>query len=212
MRKGYVEFLQGVAEKHSVDRIVFMGDVVDWASISYHEKPPGLKDSNAEYKKALKQVAQLRKAFPKADWLIGNHDALGERQMNTAGLPTSLMKDYNTIWEVDWKVHPRFTKLIIDGVIHTHGDGGRGGQQAAYKQAKDNFRSTVTGHFHSEFGVWWWANPEFRIFGMNVGWGGDVDKLQFEYGMKFTKKPILGCGVVINGKLPYAEPWLLRSR
>lgn len=83
---------------------------------------------------------------------------------------------------------------------------------AALTQAKDNFRSTVVGHFHSQAGVRWWANPEFRVFGLSVGCGIDVRRLQFEYGRRFTAKPILGCGVVLDGHRAFFEPWLLKSR
>ena len=212
MRRGYVDFLKRVVDSYSVNRVVHIGDLVDWASISYHEKSPGLSNATSEYSRAKKQVASLVRVFPKADWLIGNHDALTERQAISAGLPPQLLRDYGDLWEVGWTVFPRFSKLIIDGVIYAHGDGGRGGQDAAFKQAKDNFRSTVIGHFHGQAGVKWWANPEFRVFGMSVGCGIDASRLQFEYGRKITAKPILGCGVVINGHKAYFEPWLLRSR
>lgn len=212
MRRGYVEFLKRIADSYAVNRIVHIGDLADWSSISYHEKSPGLSNATAEYKKALKQVASLSRAFRKVDWLIGNHDALTERQAVTAGLPPQLLRDYRDMWEVDWTVHPRFSKLVIDGVIYAHGDSGRGGQDAAFKQAKDNFRSTVIGHFHPQAGVKWWANPEFRVFGMSAGCGIDAGRLQFEYGRKLAARPILGCGVVIDGRKAYFEPWLLRSR
>ena len=123
-----------------------------------------------------------------------------------------VLRDYQDMWDIGWRVHPRFSKLQIDGVIYSHGDCGRGGQDAAFKQAKDNFRSTVVGHFHSQAGVRWWANPEFRVFGMSVGCGIDASKHQFDYGRKLSAKPILGCGVVIDGQRPVFEPWLLRSR
>lgn len=212
MRKGYVEFLQRVADTHACNRVVCIGDLVDWASISFHEKSPSLSNAGKEFYQAQKQVAQLAKAFPKADWLIGNHDALTERQAIAVGLPSEVLRDYGDLWGLDWKVHPRFTKLEIDGAIYSHGDGGRGGQHAAMAQAKDNFKSTVIGHFHSQAGVGWWANKEFRIFGLSVGCGIDVDRLQFEYGRKFPAKPVLGCGVVLNGKRAFFEPWLLKSR
>lgn len=212
MRRGYIEFLKRIADEYAVNRVVHIGDLVDWSSISYFEKSPSLSNATAEYKKALKQVASLSKAFPKADWLIGNHDALTERQAITAGLPPQLLRDYGDLWEVDWTVHSRFSKLVIDGVVYAHGDSGLGGQDAALKQAKDNFRSTVIGHHHAQAGVKWWANPEFRVFGMSVGCGIDVNRLQFEYGRKIAAKPILGCGVVIDGRKAYFEPWLLRSR
>lgn len=212
MRRGYVDFLKRVADSHAVNRVVHIGDLIDWASISYHEKSPSLSNATRELQNARRQVAVLAKAFPESDWLIGNHDALTERQAITSGLPPQILRDYADLWDVEWKVHPRFSKLIIDGVIYSHGDSGRGGKDAAFNQAKDNFRSTVIGHFHSQAGAKWWANPEFRVFGMSVGCGIDASRLQFEYGRKIIAKPILGCGVVINGQRAIFEPWLLKSR
>ncbi|MEX0718036.1 MAG: metallophosphoesterase [Planctomycetaceae bacterium] len=212
MRRGYVDFLKRVADAYSITRVVHIGDLVDWSSISYHEKSPSLSNATKEYERARRQVASLAKAFPQADWLIGNHDALTERQAISAGLPPQILRSYTDLWEVEWVVHPRFAKLVIDGVIYAHGDSGRGGCDAAFRQAKDNFRSTVIGHFHSQAGVKWWANPEFRVFGMSVGCGIDAGRLQFEYGRKMPAKPILGCGVVIDGRRAHFEPWLLRSR
>jgi predicted phosphodiesterase len=212
MRRGYVDFLQQIADKHGIDRVVHIGDLVDWAAISYHEKLPGLPGAKDEVRTARRQVAQLAKAFPKADWLIGNHDSLPERQAATAGLPGELLRSQADFWQVEWNVLPRFTKYIIDGVIYSHGDAGKGGMMAALKQAKDNFQSTVVGHFHAQAGVQWYANPEHRIFGLSAGCGIDAAKLAFSYGAKFPSKPILGCGVVVNGKQAIFEPWLLKSK
>jgi len=212
MRRGYVDFLQRIRDRHSCDRVVFIGDVVDWAAISFHEKLPGMPAAAEEVKKARKQVERLAAAFPTGDWLIGNHDSLPERQATTAGLPSELLRDHADFWQVGWRVHPRFSKHIIDNVIYSHGDSGKGGAMAALKQAKDNFQSTVIGHFHAQAGVNWHANPRHRIFGMSVGCGIDADKLAFSYGAKFPSKPILGCGVVINGRQAIFEPWLLKSK
>jgi predicted phosphodiesterase len=212
MRYGYVDFLKRIADLHAVNRVVHIGDLVDWASISFHEKSPALHNATQEFKRAKRQIASLAKAFPKADWLIGNHDALTERQATAVGLPREVLRDYADLWEVDWRVHSRFARLVIDGVNYAHGDSGRGGQDAALCQAKDSFRSTVIGHFHSQAGVKWWANREFRIFGLAVGCGIDASRLQFEYGRKIVAKPVLGCGVVIDGQRALFEPWLLKSR
>ena len=212
MRTGYVDFLKRIADRHAATRVVHIGDLVDWASISYHEKSPALHNASKEFAAAQRQVYQLHKAFPKADWLIGNHDALTERQAKSVGLPSEVLKSPGELWSVKWKVHPRYTKLEIDGVLYSHGDGGRGGQDAALMQAKSEFKSTVIGHYHSQAGVRYWANKEYRIFGMFVGCGIDASRLQFEYGVKFTAKPVLGCGVVIDGKRAIFEPWLLRTR
>jgi metallophosphoesterase superfamily enzyme len=212
MREGYIDFLKGVADEYQPDRIVHIGDLVDWHAISYHERSPSSSNATQEYQKALIQVKELNKVFPKVDWLIGNHDCLTERQATTAGLPSVILKSYNHLWETNWTVHPRYTKLKIDGVLYSHGDSGSAGKFAALNQAKENFRSTVIGHHHSLGGVNYMANKEFRVFGMSVGCGINVDALEFDYGRKFASKPVLGCGAVIDGKRAFFEPWLLKSR
>lgn len=212
MRTGYVEFLRRTADYWGADRIVHIGDVVDWHSISYHERSPSLPSPYQEYKRALRQVKQLNDAFPKADWLIGNHDALTERQAVSAGLPGSVvLKSYNELWNTAWKVHERFAEIQIDGTIYSHGEG-PGGMYAHGRRAQLRCRSYVMGHLHSNAGVMWSANPEYRLFGLAVGCGVDNSRLQFLYGKPFPRKPILGCGVVVNGKQAYFEPWLLKSR
>ena len=206
MRDDYVDFCLALKDSWDCNRVVFVGDVVDNAAISYHEKNPSLHSAEEESHRAKKQVQRLHEAFPDADWLIGNHDALTERQARTAGLPSMALKDYNSMWEVTWRVHPRFSKLEIDGVIYAHGDAGKGGMYAAVKNSRDNFQSWVSGHCHSEAGVWWTVNQSSRVFGMNVGCGIDHELMQFEYGRKFNRKPILGAGIVLEGQLAFFEP------
>lgn len=212
MRAGYVDFLKRVSDEWSPDRIVHIGDVVDWHSISYHEHNPSLHSPMGEYKRALKQVRQLNDAFPKADWLIGNHDSLTERQATTVGLPPKLvLRSYNDLWETKWRVHERFTELLIDGTVYSHGEG-PGGVYAHGRRAQARCRSYVMGHLHANAGVIWSANPEYRLFGLAVGCGVDNSRMQFLYGKPFPRKPILGCGIVVDGKRAYFEPWLLKSR
>ena len=60
MKSGYIDFLKRIADRHNVDRVVHIGDLVDWASISYHEKSPSLSNATSEFFKARKQIAQLQ--------------------------------------------------------------------------------------------------------------------------------------------------------
>lgn len=211
MLRGYPAFLQRIYEQWECNRVVFIGDLVDWCAISFHEKNPTLSNAAQEYRKALRQVQRLYRLFPEADWLIGNHDCLTTRQAGKAGLPDFILKDYGHLWQVpNWSVHPRFARLEIDGVIYTHGDAGKQGMYAAVKNSRDNFQSWVSGHCHSEAGIWWTVNQTSRVFGMNVGTGVDHNLLQFEYGQKFNRKPVIGCGVVISG-IPYYEPMQLKG-
>jgi hypothetical protein len=194
-------FLSKVWDKYQCNRFVHLGDLVDNAAISYHEKHSALSSAPEEYKKAKKQVQEITKRFPKADFLIGNHDALGERQAVTIGLLPEWLRDFNDIWGLPkaWKVHTRYTELEVDGTIYIHGDSGKGGQFGAVKTAMSKFQNLVGGHLHGEAGCWYYANGNARIFGMNVGCGVDHKALAQEYGRKFVKKPIIGCGVVLDG-------------
>lgn len=214
MRKGYVRFLQEMAERWQPDRIVHIGDLIDWHSISYHERLPSCSSPKEEYRRAKRQVYDLWEAFPKADWLIGNHDALTQRQAASVGLPPEVLKDYGELWELPgWKIHDRYGEVMIDGVAYIHGEGPHGpGQTAAVNRAKVRFRSVVMGHWHAEGGVNWFVNDEFRVFGLSVGTGIDRNELQLSYGKPQPKKPMLGCGIVEDGVRAYFEPWCLKSR
>lgn len=201
MHARYTSFLARVRDKYKCNRVVHIGDIVDNASISYHEKHSGLPSASEEYARACKQVSRLCKEFPKCDLLLGNHDALTERQAVTIGLLPNWIKDFKDTWLLPkgWIVHPRFSEIEIDGVLYMHGDSGRGGQFGAMKTAQSKFQSVVMGHLHSEFGCWWYANGNARVFGLNTGCGVDHRVLAMEYGRKFTKKPILGCAVILDG-------------
>jgi len=208
MLPGYVDFLLDIQELYDCDRVVHIGDMVDWASISYHPKAPSLKNSEAEFAKALKQVQALHKHFPRLDYLIGNHDALSERQAADAGLPVLVLKDFNDLWGVpEWNVIPRYGHVEIDNVLYQHGDRGRGGQHnSAFLNAQEEHRSVVQGHFHAQAGVNYFANQRSRVFGMQVGCGCDHQQLAMDYGKKFNKKPIVGCGVVLKGSSAVFHP------
>ena len=208
----FLTFLQRTRDKHRCTKVVSIGDIVDWSSISYHPKAPSLKNSEAEFEKAYKQVAKVVKAFPRAQHMIGNHDCLTERQAGDAGLPLSVLKSFGDLWGLGkkWTVHPRYADLVIDGVIYRHGDKGKGGQHnPALANAQCEHASVVQGHFHACAGVNYFANLKTRIFGLQVGCGVDHDTAAMSYGAKFSKKPILGCGVVIDGETAIFEPMKL---
>ena len=209
MAKGYPEFCADLYDQWSCDRVVMIGDLVDWCSISYHPKAPSLKNSEVEFVKAKKQVARLAEYFPVADWLIGNHDSLTERQATDLNLPLDVLKGYTDLWDLPgWIAHPRFHDLVIDGVVYRHGDKELGGQFAAWKNAKANFRSVVQGHLHSQANVAYYACKAGRVFGMQVGCGVDWRAAAMSYGKAFAAKPILAAGVVIDGVSAVVEPMI----
>ena len=206
----YVDFLRDIYKQWSCDTVIHIGDCTDWAAISFHEKNPACPSAGDEYTTTLRQVQTLYKAFPKAVVMTGNHDDLPARQARTAGIPVELLRDYAKVWETPgWDWLPRYSTYELDGVKYAHGDRGKGGQYAALRNAKDNFCSWVQGHVHGQAGVQYYANSGGLIFGANVGCGLDRTKACMDYGMKLNVKPVVGAGIVIDGKHAYFEPMLL---
>lgn len=210
MHPDYPGFLLRIKRKYKCSRVVFIGDVVDWHSMSYHERDPNLHSAGNELNEARAQVAVLRKMFPVADVLTGNHDELPSRQARTAGMPVDLLKHNVEIFDTpNWTWHPRISLIDIDGVKYAHGDRGKGGDFAAMKNAILEGSSYVQGHVHTQGGVWWFANESRLIFGMNVGCGIDRHAAAMAYGRGYAKKPLVGCGVVLDGTMAIFEPMIL---
>jgi len=205
----YPSFLKRIHDRYECTKVIHIGDLVDNAAISYHEKHPSMSSAQDEFWKAKMQVGKITALFPKVEWLIGNHDALTERQCVTAGLLPGMLKQQEDIWGLPsgWNVHPRFSRYKLENTVYSHGDAGKGGMYSSVKNSRDNFTNWVQGHNHSEAGVWYTTVEGSRVFGMNVGCGVDNQNLAFNYGRKFNKKPTLGCGVVIDGKRAIFEPF-----
>lgn len=197
----YRKFCQDVAESWGVDRIVFVGDLFDLHAISFHAAHPECPGPKDEYELAKAKAQLWYKAFPDADFMIGNHDHRPVRLAESVGLPSKFIRNYSEVWETpNWKWGH---EIVIDDVVYFHGIG-CGGINPAFNAAKARLMSVVIGHAHSAAGVKWTAGPNARIFGMDTGCGIDQDAWQFAYGRHLPRKPVLGCGVVIEG-IPYHE-------
>ncbi len=193
-------FLSKLEKQYRCNKWLHLGDLVDQHALNFHARSPQLPSASDEYVQTKKQVKLLYERFPKCTLIQGNHCALSARQAENAGIPPEYLKDFSTLWGIEkWEVLPRFSHVEIDGVRYEHGDGGCGGQFGAVKTSRAKFQSTVSGHLHSQFGVYWTANGKDLIFGCNTGWGGDHHKLQFAYGRAHVQKPIVGAVVVLDG-------------
>ncbi len=96
----------------------------------------------------------------------------------------------------------------INGVIYQHGTG-MSGEMASINAARENRQSTVIGHLHTVCNTRFLASSKDLIFGMSVGCGIDHSKYAFAYGKENTRKPVLSCSVVLNGKMPLNIPMIL---
>lgn len=214
MLEGYPTFLEDMYTQWDCDRVVHIGDLVDFHAISFHQTQFGLESIEQEMEDAREQVGLLTDTFPDADYMIGNHSALPSRQAAEVGLPPSMLKSLAEIVNLPkgWTVHPRHHDLVIDGVIYRHGDKGRSNQQnAAFLNAQQEFTSVVQGHFHAQAGVCYGANKSTRYFGLQVGCGTDPTSPYMDYSKIYSKRPILGCGIVLDGDYAAFEPMPLEQ-
>lgn len=209
MHHRYPEWLEEIYHQWQCERVVMIGDLIDNAALNFHKKHPALKNPIEEKEKALVQVQELVKRFPKADWLEGNHDCLVARWFDEVGLPQEWMRKPTQVWRTGkWKHHVRYSTLRIEGCLYRHGDMGKqGGRISALANAIVEGTSVVQGHHHSQGGVEYTGNMQGRKFGLQVGTGVDVDSLHFEYGRKFGPgRTVHGCGIVVDGETAYFEP------
>lgn len=198
---GYLSFARDMRDKYKIDTIVFIGDIVDWHAISFHTRHPEAPGPKDEYQLALERVSRWRKAFPKADVRIGNHDERPERVAEEAGIPKQFLTSYQKMWKTpSWRwIHDG----TIDAVYSFHGTG-TGGMHPAFNSSGKVLESVVQGHIHSAAGIKWRASPTRRVFGMDTGCGIDDKAYAFAYGRHQKVRSILGLGVVLDG-IPYHE-------
>ena len=191
------DFLSDLNKKYKPTRIVHIGDEVEWASLSFHDKDPRSLNACDEYAAAFKQMKKLFKLFPKIDFCESNHGSRNFRSAFKAGLPPSLLRTYHEIWEApeDCRWHKY---LIIDGVKYSHGDP-YSGRNAAFNNMIASGMSIVQGHTHQSGGAGYSANFRGTIFHLNVGCLIDPKSHYFDYGAKYHNKPTIGCGIVIEG-------------
>lgn len=205
----YLEFCKQQYDKWNCKTVVFIGDIVDLHSLSYHEHDPDGLSPKDELEHAVIKLKNWYKVFPNAYVCFGNHDILVSRRGITHGLPKRLFKSLGEIIEAPkgWKFNYSWH---IDGVKYMHGTGG-GGQNAHVIRALKNRQSTVIGHFHSVLGVRYLASHKDLIFGMQVGCGISISSYAMEYGKDFIDRPVLGCGIVVSDKEAYTVPMNLKG-
>lgn len=194
-----LEFLKMLKDKYKPTRVVSVGDEVDKHGLSYHESNPDLKSAGDELIAAKEFIKELYELFPVMDIMESNHGSLHLRKAMTAGLPRAYIKSYNEVLGVGegWKWHPELILELPNGqqcyVCH-------GKLADASKLSQNMGMNVVQGHYHSEFSIKFWSNPNNLFFGMAVGCLIDDTSLAMAYNKLTPKRPIIGTGLIIDSK------------
>jgi len=204
---GMIEFLQGLKDKYEPTRIVCIGDELEYHQISFHDSHPDLLSAGDELKGAIKVIKEVEKMFPVVDLIDSNHGSLVYRKAKHHGIPLHCIKSYNEILGVGegWKWHNDLTLLLPTGqhVFFHHGKAADG-----LKLSQTMGMCAVQGHYHEKFNIQYWGNSLGLYFSMQVGCLIDDDSYAFAYNNVNLKRPVIGCGLIIDG-VPILEAFPL---
>ena len=163
-----LDFLAEIKKKYKPDTVVNIGDEMDWHSISFHDKHPGLYSPSHELEVAREFFKNLEKLFPKQYVMDSNHGSLVFRKATRHGLPHEVFTSYNKMIGVGkgWTWHEDLILKASNGqkIYFCHGK-----YKDVLKVAQQYGMCTVQGHYHTQFKIDYWSNPNELLWGMQVG-------------------------------------------
>lgn len=205
-----VAFLKAIKNKYKPTRVILSGDEVDYHAISFHDSDPDLDSPGVELEKAIKALTPLYKLFPVAEVLESNHGSLVFRKALATGLSKAFFKSPGEIIRAPkkWSWHFDITVKLPNGTScyfhHSKGANVKKNSQALGM-------SFVQGHHHESFELCYWGNPNMLLFGMTVGCLVDNKSLAMAYNKNNLKRPVIGCGVIIDS-IPMLIPMVLNKQ
>jgi len=196
-----MDFCLAVQEKYKLETTVFIGDIADLHSVSYHEKDSTLPNANDELDLIRAALKPWVKAFPKAKVCIGNHDSLIDRKAFTFGIPAQAIVKINRLLETtswDWR-EEHIVPCGKHHVVFRHSWG-----PSIELAMMRNGTSVVAGHWHSKSSIVYAQTSFRRLFGMQLGCLIAPDHRAFNYNKRDIRRPLLNVGKIVDG-----EPALL---
>jgi len=201
--EGYREFCKETFDQWDVERVIHIGDLIDHHALSFHDSEPSLQGAYGEHLDAVEQLKPWYETFPELTVINGNHDLIPQRQLTKLGMDhQTWMRPLKEVYNMPegWDIQDT---VMIDGVLYHHGYTANG-VNGFRNDANKRMCRTVSGHCHGNAGISASASEHRLVWGMAVGCGIDNSLMAFAYGKHFLQKPIIACGVVIDGS-PYVE-------
>lgn len=209
MHRDTVRFLAAIKKKYAPTRVILSGDEADFHNISFHDSDPDLDSAAAELDKAISALKPIYKLFPKAQVLESNHGSLVLRKALAHGLSRKYFRGPREILEAPrgWSWHFDIVTKLPNGTdCYFHHSKG----VSAKKNSQAMGMSFVQGHHHETFEISYWGNPNALLFGMTVGCLVDPKSLAMAYNKNNLKRPVLGCGIIVNS-IPHLIPMTLNK-
>lgn len=203
-----VPFLKALKAKHKFDKVICIGDEVDFHDASFHDSNPDLDSAGVELEKAIEGLKLIYKMFPKVDVVESNHGSMVLRKALVGKIPSKAIKSYNDTLDA-----PKGWKWTFDTIVNTpmgpvyfcHGKSG-----AAGRLASQYGMSCVQGHFHEKAQITYISTPEKLMFDCHTGCLADDKSLALGYNKVNPKRPIVSIVIILNG-VPQIVPMVLKK-
>lgn len=192
-----IAFLKAVKAKYKPDRVVHIGDEIDGHAWSFHPSDPDLASPGDELASAIQKLQPVYKMFPKVDVIESNHGSLIYRKAKVMGLPRHVFRSYREVIEAPkgWKWHFDLTIELPDGSkCYFH----HALSSSVIRSSQQLGMHCVFGHHHNKFSVEYWSSNYQTKWAMFVGCLINHKAMAYEYGQNNLKKPIIGCGIIID--------------
>lgn len=191
-----LDFIREAKYVYSLDEAKCTGDITDQHAGSFHELEYGVLSAKEEHERAYASIQELNEIYPSLTVVVGNHDAITRRKAKAAGIPLDHLKDYNTLYDVDWTWTDRdFFRINKDTeclLVHTM-------STSTLNNAARHSHCSIQGHHHSNFGIEYFADTNMLRWSMTAGCLIDLHHPAFNYASGATmKRPILGMSAIID--------------
>ena len=207
--KDAIKFLAEIKKEFKPDRVINIGDLLDFHAISMHTHDPDLASAGHELTMARKYVKELESIYPQVTEVDSNHSSLVYRRAIKYGMSREFLREYGEfLGTKKWKWVDDLTLTMSNGqrCFFTHGR-----SADVLKVSQTMGMSAVQGHYHTKFVVSYWANPDNLFFAMNVGCLINQKSLSMNYAKNFRTRFILGCGIILDG-IPRLLPMVLNDK
>jgi len=207
--KDSIKFLKEIKKEFKPDKIVNIGDLLDFHAISMHDSNPDLYSAGMELDKAKEYIKVLEDIFPEVIEVDSNHSSLVYRRALKYGMSKQFLKPYGEFLGTrKWKWIDDLTLTMSNGqrCFFTHGR-----SADVLKVSQTMGMNCVQGHYHTKFLISYWANPDNLFFAMNVGCLINQKSMAFSYAKNFKTRFILGCGIILNG-IPRLLPMVIDKK
>mgnify|MGYP003115759917 FL=1 len=207
--KDSIKFLKEIKKEFRPDKIVNIGDLLDFHAISMHDSNPDLYSAGMELDKAKEYIKVLEDIFPEVIEVDSNHSSLVYRRALKYGMSKQFLKPYGDFLGTrKWKWVDDLTLTMSNGqrCFFTHGR-----SADVLKVSQTMGMNCVQGHYHTKFLISYWANPDNLFFAMNVGCLINQKSMAFSYAKNFKTRFILGCGIILNG-IPRLLPMVIDKK